>query len=221
MSIFNVNFTNFGNEQLPPDKRNSRLSKLVFSLLSQIQYLRDIIVGTYMNGATYAAWAAAAYSLGARVTYKHSVYESLINGNIDTPPSVNWFQVQQNAIGITEQNLYTTQKISLEYALNRWFGTNFLQPPLQSDIYLTLNNALAAPFTIGATEANSSQVYLDHSSAPVVNVYSTTALPNLNINIPIAVWTALDSIPSNRNTYVSAFVNQYLAAGITYTIQTY
>ena len=221
MSIFNVNFSNFGSELLPPDKRNSRLVKLVSVLLSQIQYLRDIIFDSYGNGSTAPAYSAGAYILGARVVYKHNVYESLTAGNTDVPPSVNWFLVQNNAIGINEQVLYSGQKIVLEYALNRWFGTNFIQPPGQSDIYLTNSAQAVAVFRVGGTENNSSKVFLTISSEFIINSYVTTGTANLTINIPIAVFTALDPLLINRFALVNSIVNQYLPAGITYAIQTY
>lgn len=221
MSIFNVNYSNMGIELLPPDKRNSRLVKLVSVLLSQIQYLRDLIFDSYGSGSSAPAYVTGTYSLGSRVVYKHNVYESLVAGNTDVPPTATWFLVQSNAIGVNEQALYNGQKIVLEYALNRWFGTNFIQPPGQSDIYLTNSAQAVAVFRVGGSEAISSRVYLATSSEYVVNAYVNTTSANLTINIPIAVYNALDSLPANRTALVNSIVNQYLPAGITYAIQTY
>lgn len=211
-------------ELLPPDKRYSvTVGFLQSCLKSSIQFLRDVVIGSYRLGSTAPAYASGTYAKGDKVIYNKAEYISNIDNNTDLPTVVlSWDLLNPNFIGVNERQLYNGQKIVLEYALNKWFGTTFRQPGSgTSDIYLTTNAKQIAVFRCGGVESISSVSYADHSSEFVINAYDFAAFNNLTINVPLAVYNALDSVAANRDGIIRSFADKYIYAGITYNIATY
>lgn len=221
-TIYDIDFEGFSEQMLPVDKRTTRTIAWLKALLSPIQYLRDLFFGSYRTGSDAPLYTAGTYAKYARVRYNKIVYESLKAGNTDLPTvTASWKIVQQNFIGLSERVLYNGQKLTLEYAMNTWFGTTFRQPNNQSDIYIT-NNTLAIPvFRVARIESGSSVVFNDYSSELVINNYSFAVQFNFTINCPVAVYNALDAVAANREKIFRSFVDKYVPAGITYNIVTY
>jgi len=221
-TIYDIDFSKFAPQMLPPDKRYTRSVAWLKILLSPIQYLRNLYFGSYRTGSTVIVYAPGTYAKYVQVRYNKIVYESLKNGNVDLPTvTASWKVVQQNFIGLSERIYYNGQKLTLEYGMNKWFGTTFRQPNNQSDIYIT-NNALAiSVFRVAADEDSSSVVFNETSSEFVINDYSFAVTFNFTINCPVAVYNALDATAQNREKIFRAFVDKYVPAGITYNIVTY
>ncbi len=225
MSIYDVNYSTLGSQLLPPDKRSSRLTAYVNALLSPLQWLRNLCMGTYRTGAAYAPWASTTtYAKYSRVTYKNAVYESQLNGNTGAAPATSpavWAQVQSNVIGLEERLQYNGQTIVLTYALNKWFGTTYRQPPALSDVYILNNSISPAGFVVGATEGSSSVVYRGTSSEAVINDYSFDESINFTIYFPSAAFALLDDTDNARYAAIRFFTDKYLPAGLVYNIQVY
>jgi len=223
MSVYDVDFSKVGPRLLPPDKRQPLMLSWIAAILAPLQWVANLWFKEYRTGSTALLWlSTTTYVKYQRVIYNTIVYESLINGNTSLPTVTSaWQVVQGNFIGISERILYTGQTLTLTYALNKRLMTTFRQPPNVSDVYISNNVLTAFPFIIGATDQGSSDIFSNTSSDFIINNYSFTSRYNFNINIPVAVYNALDPIPANRATIVRAFVNQYLPAGITYNIVTY
>lgn len=151
MSIYDVNYNSKAIELLPPDKRYPATVGFLQSLLVPVQYLRDKILGDYRLGRNYPQWVAGTYALRALVVYKQVVYESLIDGNTDQPPSPNWVVYLPSFIGVDKRIKFNGQKLVLEYALNQYLFTNFRQPPLVSDVFIGNLPPTAVGFLVGAT----------------------------------------------------------------------
>ena len=213
-SIYNLTTTQAALELVPPDKRYSGTVQWLRALLvSTVQYLHDALVTDYRLGFTGATWTAGTYARGAKVQYNKQVFVSLINGNTDTPPSSNWYMQQDDFIGLNERLAYNGTNIVLEYALNKYFGTTFRQPGgAASDIYLTTNAQPISPFIIGLTERQSSVVYLNGSSEFIINTGLPSAVPNLTVHLPSAVY---------NNGYQRAFIDKYVNSGIIYQVVSY
>ncbi len=131
MSIYDLTYNKLGRQLLPPDKRNNNLAAFVTCLLAPMQWLRDLWLGSYRTGATAGYDPGITYDKYSQVVYQNAVYSSLYNGNIGTTPAAGspwWVLVQNNFIGISERLLYNGQCIVLTWALNKWFGTSFVQP---------------------------------------------------------------------------------------------
>lgn len=222
-SIYDINFEKFAAQMLPPDKRFERNVAWVKSLLSPIQYLRDLWFGSYRTGSTAPQWVnSAPYAKYDQVKYNKIIYESLIDNNTDVPTTpTTWRLVQINFIGMEERILYTGQKLVLEYAMNKWFGTTFRQPPTQSDIYIETNDVQVPAFRVGDVEDISSIVYASGSIEYVINAFTFTVAYNFTIHCPQAVYDALDPTLINNDKIFRAFVDKYVPAGITYQIVTY
>lgn len=224
MSIYDITYSQKAIELLPPDKRYSKENLWVQNLLNQNQYVNKKYLQDYNFGASYPLWAiATTYSKGNRVIYKGSVFESLVDTNVGNQPieGAFWTLYQLNFIGVSERIYYSGQKIVLEWALNRWFHTTFRQPPLVSDIFIGTNTPKVATFIVGRSDNTSSKIFTDKSSEYISYNYSPLSFYNATINIPIAVYTALDPTPATREKIVRNFADLYFPAGITYTIATY
>lgn len=223
-TIYDIDFSKYAVQMLPPDKRFTRQVAWVRILLSCLQYLRDLWFGSYRTGSTAPTWVnSAPYAKYALVKYSNKIiYESLINNNSDVPTNTaSWRVAQQNFIGLSERILYNGQKLVLEYAMNKWFGTTFRQPNNQSDIYIS-NNTIAIPsFRVGANEAGSTVVSTQSSSEFVGIDSNFTVASNFTIYCPVAVYNALDTTLINNDKIFRAFVDKYVPAGVTYTITTY
>lgn len=224
MGLFDIDFSKMGNALLPPDKRMPLQKAWVKAILSPLQWVRDTLFGDYKNGATYPPYSALSnYMKYERVIFRYSVYESLVDNNAGNDPLDvnNWMLTQENFIGIEERIRYNGHVIELTNALNRYFGTTFRQPPNLSDIYLEANAKPLAVFIVGGTEGNSSVIYRNRSSEFIINSYTFAGFVNLSINVPVAVYNALDTDPNNREQIIRNFADRYIAAGITYQVNTY
>ena len=223
-TIYDIDFSRLAPQMLPPDKRFTRIVAWVKILLSPLQYLRDIWFGSYRTGSDATAWVNSnPYPKYALVKYSNKIiYESLVDNNTALPTDVNYWRVAQlNFIGLSERILYNGQKLVLEYALNKWFGTTFRQPPTQSDIYILNNTISVQSFRVGLTEQDSSLVGLNGSSEYVKLVEAFSVTTNFSINCPVAVYEALDPTLLNNEKIFRAFVDLYVPAGVTYSIITY
>jgi hypothetical protein len=228
MAIYDINYNNKSVEWLPPDKRNLNNVKWVQTLLSQVQYLRDKVLGDYRTGSSYSQWVAGTYTEGARVIYKQVVYESLIDGNTDTPNSINWMVYLPSFIGVDKRVKFNGIYLTLTYALNQYYQTTFRQPlllgyslspdsehALYSDIFITNGTFEVVGFVVGETEPYSSEIGQTYSSDDIGYSYPFETLINFTINIPVAVYA------TTNEAEVRNFVNRIIPAGINYNITTY
>lgn len=223
MSIYDIDYSKQGVQLLPPDKRYTKTVAWIGILLSPLQYLRDLWFGSYRTGSDAPQWVNTdPYSKYDQVKYNKIIYESLEDGNTDVPTTVaTWKVVQQNFIGLSERIYYNGQKLVLEWAMNKWFGTVFRQPPNISDIYIENNTLDVGVFRVGGVEDISSVAFSNRSTEFVVNAYSFSVTFNFTIFCPEAVYNALDPTLINNEKIFRAFVDRYVPAGVTYTIQTY
>ncbi|MDQ2718232.1 MAG: hypothetical protein M3Z26_00520 [Bacteroidota bacterium] len=222
ISNYDIDFYDFGIQMLPPDKRKNNSVGFLSALIRPLQWLNDLWFDEYNIGSSDSAFSSASpYSKYDRVIYNKSVYESLIDNNSDIPTTYNWFIVQKNFIGLSERMLYNGQCLVLTYALNKWFGTTFNQPPVQSDIYI-INSTIATPaFLVGEIESNSSKISTIESTEFVETVVTYSAQINFTIHVPVAVYNALDTTGINNDKIFRNFVDQYVPAGLFYAISTY
>ena len=223
-TIYDIDFNTNAVQMLPPDKRFTRQTAWVRILLSCLQYLRDLWFGSYRTGSTASTWVnTTTYAKYAQVKYSNKIiYESLINGNTDLPTNTaSWRVIQPIFIGMSERILYNGQKLVLEYAMNKWFGTTFRQPNSVSDIYISNNSITIPTFRVGTLELGSSVVGTLSSSEFIGTVSSFTVSANFTIHCPVAVYNALDITLINNDKIFRAFVDKYVPAGVTYTIVTY
>lgn len=223
MSLYDFDIQASAQQVLPPDKRTKNNLLFLKILIKPVQYLRELFLGSYVSGATAATWSnATTYAKYDQVIYNKQLFKSLKNSNTDNPlVQSSWVMIQNNFIGVSERVYYSGQKLVLEYALNKWFGTTFRQPPSVSDIYIVRNSIGINAFIVGGSDQNSSIVYSDSSSEFVVNTFTLVPPSNFTIYCPSAVYAALDVSSLNNEKIFRSFVDRYIPAGVTYSIQTY
>lgn len=219
MGFWDINISQFVSDILPRSKRTDEVKALGRGLLSAFGR-RAVGLQEFKEGTAASVYAAGTYAKYDQVVYNYALYESLEDGNTADPSdSSKWLKIGDAFLGSDEMQLYDGTRLGLEYALNRWFGTTFNNPPTLSDIYITNNVPNDPTFIAGLTTGTSSAAGLLGSTEFVPLTYSYTApLPLFSINVPIAFYTGLgvDAEQIIRN-----FADRYVNTSITYDIQTY
>ena len=172
MSIYDLDLLSKVIEWLPPNKRGVVMGKWVQTLVSQVQYLVFKMLYDWRTGSTYPNWIPGTYNAGVRVVYKFKIYECVTNGTTTTPPGAGWQLYLDNFIGADERKLFNGQKVVLEYALNSYYQTQFRQPPLVSDIYITNSTQSTQGFVVGES-VGSFVTNVDTAAAANWNPYAT------------------------------------------------
>lgn len=208
---------------LPPDKRNPVLTAFLNALLVPLQWVNQHRIVEYGEGSSAGQWnSTTTYAKYDQVIYKNVVYQSMFDANTASPlDATKWMVIQSNFIGLNERMNYNGQCLVLTYAMNKWFGTIFRQPPGQSDIWIQTNVVAAPIFRLGTTEDKSSRVSTIGSSEYVGLSDNITDAINATIHCPLATYNALDTAMVNNEKIFRNFVDKYLPAGIIYNIVTY
>lgn len=228
MAIYDFNTDLYAENMLPPLKRIGRYLAWMKVLLKPMQFIRDALFGTYRDGNTAGDWdVLATYAVGDQVRYiDKAVYECWVATTAGIVPTDTdyWVKVQDKFVGIVPRSKYNSQVLVLEWVLNEWFGTTFVNQVGASDIYISNASNTNNDFIVGVTESQSSSaVYQNGDAVSFVQaqnpVYSNQL--NFRIHIPVAVWTALASTDDDRDNTVKAIADLYVLAGVRYVIDTY
>lgn len=218
MSIYDLDTPTLINNNMPPDKRLPKLLTLAKSLLSALQTSIDYYK-LYREGDVYTPWdILTAYLIGDIVYYQGKNYIALQDHTGRPPFDIAYWAIQNpSSIGSDERVRYQPNKLIFEYALNKYFGTTFRQPPLQSDIYIT-NTAYFNPSKIiGGVESNSSVVYSNRSDGVIINDYFVQLPYSFEINIPTLVYAGA----GGNDAAIRQFADKITVAGKSYIITQY
>lgn len=220
MSLYDFDTNFIGPKLMPPALRQIKHVAWIKTLLKPIQTLWGIIFNDYADGSNYPFYEhPTTYNTGDRVIGADKrVYQALqttVGHFIDDPNY--WVLVNHNFMGARERILYNSQKIVLEYALNKWFFVT-----ASPFIYITTNATAGNLFLLGETgkysspmaEYSGNQVAFLGQSYTVVQYDFTVYVPNLLFN---AIATSTD----NSERVVRNFVDQYCLAGIKYNVIPY
>lgn len=215
--IFDIDYDQQAVDIIPPDKRDDQPVALIRALLTPMQWVRDLILGSFKTGATASPYAPGTYYKYDQVIYNKGVYEALVDTTNDPTNTTDWKLVQPNFIGVDERMKYNGQKIVLEYALNKEFDGVFRQPAtgFNSDIYITNIAAVMAGFRVGQDESGSSSIGQTTSSDSIGGRYPFVQVNNFQINFKASLY-ALTNESAVRN-----FVDKYIPESLNYTIVTY
>jgi hypothetical protein len=189
------------------------------SLVSEVEDDSDLLFNQYKLGSSDPAYTAGTYHRRDVVIFNGGVYECIVDSTTNDPTDqISWRRISVSFIGSDERIGFRSEKLVLEYALNKWFGTVFRQPPSTSDIFLQNNTVTTPVFIVGEVEDESSDIYTDSSSEFIIDGYDFTNQYNFAIHIPTAVYDALGSA---KESIVRNFADKYVIAGILYTIIPY
>lgn len=135
-----------------------------------------------------------------------------------------WVKVQDNFIGANERVMYNASRLIFEWALNKWFFTNYRDPVAGvSDIYIKPNQDLYNYIYMGPAGNGYNYIppaYLE--ATPYVPLTSVLeSFYDFTIWVPSSVYTSLSSDSSKREGIVRAFADRINAAGMKYNVNTY
>lgn len=225
--IYDIDFSQVANNNLPTKKRLPKWKAWLLSLLTPLQWLRDLFFNEYRKGSSAVDWdAVSTFTKGTRIRYiDNGIYEAIIAVPANKVPTnaTYWIKVTDNFIGSDERVKYSGQKMTLEWALNKYFKTVFRYPISGlSDIYITNETVYIDVFTIGIGDIDSSASYLtEQYQQEYVHPYSNFSQIDFTIHIPTAVWTALGSTTAQRDNIIRRFADKYVVAGFLYVIVQY
>lgn len=228
MAFFDIDYNARVNELNVPKYRLNKFTSWLYCLVFPIQYLRDLFLGDYKTGATYPVYNAfTTYNAPQRVLYyDRAVYECQVNGTITGiagPASdpVAWVRVQDLFIGTDERVRYTSQIMTLEYALNHYY---FVAPAAPDQIYIGNNTLSSRYFIMGDTGPYSSDLVNYSSFARTFMGDSPSfvaASNNFTIYVPTSLLSTLGLTLQDQINNVRQFVNKYKLAGISYNVVGY
>jgi hypothetical protein len=223
-SFFDIGLAKLIHDNLPEEKRTleneSALNGLMGGFNRTHQSFLDFKRGADIWSGWFF-WFPSTYAQGDKCIYFNSgeVYECVVPSTIAEPTtSTDWLKISDSFIGNDEIMQFNGSKLSLEYALNRRFYTNFLNPPSQSDIYISTINNNPLVFVIGANETNSSASYSNTSSEFIINSNTFTTINDFTIFVPTSVYSNLGT---DAEKIIRNFVDRYITFGLKYLIQTY
>jgi hypothetical protein len=164
MANYNVDFSKVWQNLMPPNKRLTKYLAWGKVLLYPLQWLHSRFFIDYKEGTIYLDWNnSTAYTKNTFVKYTdRGIYCCIENTTAGITPlnSNYWYKTQDSFIGLTERMKYNSQKMIFEYALNRWFGLSFVQPPSLSPIYITNNTLDLNNFLVSSNDEDSSYATL-------------------------------------------------------------
>jgi len=227
MGFYDIDYNDLVFNLTPQTRRKPRFISWFLSLLAPQKNVSDLFFDVYVGGQTYPYYnpLVTSYPKGTRVTFLGAIYEAQLSTGGALPTDTNyWTQIVADFRGVNERVRYNSQKILLEFILNKWFNTTWLQPddpfnPTRPEIYvdsnLTDNQVLTSYYT---ENAESNIYYYDSLTyAYVLNNY-TFNQPAFSIFVPAYLLVALGVDAQNQ---IRAIADKYVIAGITYDIQTY
>lgn len=236
MAVPRIDFNIAGQNLLPPDQRKPYWIIFVTALLNPIARLYGLFTG-FMNGETLIVWSSiTTYAAGTKVFWNFKTWESVVSGNMGVIPGSNtayWILRNNSFIGATERAKYNGRYLALTFALNRYFGTTFRQPPYPppygaggafSDIYITNVAPTFTSFVSYTKEAGGSTVYTigtGNNEVFTTGIFAGASAYKFIINIPLAVYSALGATPAISDSIIRRFADKYVPCGITYNISTY
>lgn len=213
--LYSVDYDQQSIDLLPPNKRKPVHIAIVQGCMRGVQWARNLVIGTYKSGSNAPIYSAGVYNKYDQVIFKKSVYMSLVESNSTNPTDASWLLIQNDFIGIDERINFNSQKVVLEYALNKRFGGTFRLPPAPSPADIFIGNIAPVAFGFRVGQTTGSSVGQTMSSDNIGSAKPFRAVNGFQINFPIGLY-ALTSEKEVRD-----YTDQYSAFGINYIIITY
>lgn len=136
------------------------------SIASNLQHIRDQLLGDYRLGSSYPAYSGATnYVRNNKVIYTDKCIYEAKKSTIGVPPTGNvassetWRKVQDTFVGSYERTNYTGQLIKMSYGINKWYGCSapsliYFVPNLSAGLGYELYVPSALYATLGATNTD-------------------------------------------------------------------
>ncbi len=234
--IYDIDFQQQVTNLLPVRKRTNTMVGLLTALCAPLQWLRDRFFDYYRGGGPDNIWTAGAYVAGDIVVDPgdNGIWECF-RGNSTQPSLANdpelWQKIADDFRGVTERVNYTSQTMTLEWILNRFFRLDFVQPDavadpqsVRPDIYIGTNIPLNDAFIVANIEAAASNIRNSENDAFIKNVYTFTG-PAFTIYVPESGGSPVPGWYTSLGAYaeqkIRSIADKYVISGIEYEITTY
>lgn len=229
MPNYNANFSNIWQNLMPPNKRLTKYLAWGKVLVYPLQWLHSRLFLDYKEGTIYLDWVVStAYTKNTFVRYTNkSIYYCIqdhTSSSTITPLDTEyWYKTQDSFIGVTERMKYTSQKIVFEYALNRWFGLTFVQPPSVNPIYITTNNIDTNSFLVSSDDINSAYAtYSGFEALQYVGAsYDNTETASFTIYYPSTLPATLGITEAILKQQISTLADKIKLSGTNYKLISY
>lgn len=225
-SIYDIDYELQTENLTPPDKRKPKFLAYLYAFVSVVQTIRDRFYNQYADGFVGSFWLPSTpYAKGDKVIGPdNAVYEVITSGFAGStdPPNldpINYTKIQDTYIGLRERLKYNSQKLLLEYILNKWFR---VAVPPADQIYITNNSLDLNGFVLGEFEDTSSSIAQTESyqQGYLGNLYGFDSYA-FTIYVPVAVFNALASTDQERENIIRARADKYVYAGFIYNVIKY
>lgn len=203
---YSADYNLLGQNLLPPSKRLDVFLAWVAVISGAVQWEHDLIFNDYANGTSALVYnSGTAYSKGNRIIYNQKVYEAKTSttGNAPTTGDDNdtyWILVLNDFRGVRERVSYNGQKLTLEWILNKWFGTNFVQPDnnfpsIHSDFWIENLITDDNSFLL-ATDSNSGPSYLalNNNADDYLGLTYQAEVTNFTVHYPLSIVASTSTI---------------------------
>lgn len=214
--IYIISFQLLWETLYPPILRKPKHLSWGKVMAKPLQYLRDLIFDDYANGSNYLLYDnSTVYVLGDRIFYlDRGVYECILAtlGNLPTDATY-WRKINDNYIGVRERILYNSQKMTFEWALNRWF--------ICSGIYIENQSLSFSGFLMGNSGEYSSTLVNISNPSYLMNSFTISTDFSFIIYVPLAVFNSLGNSDIERENIIRSFADNYVLAGMLYDVLPY
>lgn len=241
MPVPSLDFEDFALQEIPEFHRTpSFIAWMQAFANGGISWLNDKFWKYCFGNESVSVYSSIiTYNINNEVKTYYGVYVSLVDNNIANDPQNSpdfWYKISPSYIGALERSSYNSQKLIMEFALNRWFFTNFKQPTSLED------GTVSSPY--GVWYLPKSDIFITTTeitffSPDIFDIPKTTKI----YDIPFVASTIFDtSVSSTDTTYkytiwipvslsvslglnyiqiISQVVNKIGLLGTVFDIQTY
>ncbi len=194
MPIPIIDFDDLVLQELPASHRTPRFIEYYQGMMSQNKWLNQRFMNYCFGDPDSGVWnKTITYSYNDIVVTYFGTFISLIDSNTGNNPNLepilqsdgsfeytNWYKIAPSLVGAYERGCFTSQKLNMEFGLNKYFKTTYRNPtsivsggylPL-SDIYITTTEPTELSFISYTTEDPSSDSFTNNSQ----NKYSFTTV---------------------------------------------
>lgn len=224
--MFYITIATFIRNVLPNHERTSEIIALLKGLLSKFKLFCDYFL-SYKEGAdaflSASLWTAGTYNQYEVLIHPETgaVYEvSVSSTSTDIGTSSDWALIQKNFIGVDESQHFYGGRMSLVYALNKQYATNYLTDPdvMLSDIYIEDVTKEDDMFQIGFTESMSSAIFSNTCTESITYNDTNVSAYSFIIRVPASRFPTFGALEDKM---IRDFADQYITKGVVYLVEDY
>lgn len=240
MSFYDVDYSKHVNWLLAPHKRKPKRLAWLNALISPLQWIHDVFYGIFYNGIDAPLWQELTnYTVGDRIimTDNFTVWEC-VEDNYDVspfeynPPQTSWIKIADDWIGVKEKAKYNSQRMVLEYLLNRRFSvqygtvyrdgifnpTTWVRSNANSDIFISDLDTKRKFFRINTSTGTGVGTIANPARPGLYTEITPFSTQRFAINVPITSPSGLNMATGVTEAGIRAIADPYVIAGITYQV---